>query len=78
MLGEQVYYTGVREIFESGDRLEHGKQGEVVGASIGDKVGKGVVLRFSGNKGPIDCNLTQVRRNPAHRAPTPPHLTSGV
>ena len=71
-MGEQVYYTGVREILKSGDRLEYGKQGEVVGASIGDKVGNGVVLRFSGNKGPIDCNLTKVRRQRSHRAPTPP------
>ena len=77
-MGEQVYYTGVREILESGDRLEYGKQGEVVGASIGNKVGKGVVIRFSGNKGPIDCYLNRVRRHPAHRAPTPPHLTGGV
>ena len=74
VLGEQVYYTGVRSILKSGDRLEYGKQGEVVGASIGDKVGNGVVLRFSGNKGPIDCNLTKVRRHAAiaHR---PRHLT---
>ena len=31
VVGEQVYFTGSGETFESGDWLEHGKQGEVVG-----------------------------------------------
>ena len=39
--GEQVYYTGESMTFESGDRLEHGKQG-VVGPATGENLkGKG-------------------------------------
>ena len=30
-VGEQVYFTGTSQTFENGDRLVHGKQGEVAG-----------------------------------------------
>ena len=29
-LGDQLYYTGSNQSFESGDKLVHGQQGEVV------------------------------------------------
>ena len=65
VLGEQVYYTGARlsqEAVETGDRLEHGKQGEVVGPATSEShKGNGVALRFPGNKGAINCYLTQAR-----------------
>ena len=65
VMGEQVYYTGKSQTFENGevDRLEHGKQGEVVGpATCESHKGKGVKVRFLGNKGAIQCYLYQVRR----------------
>ena len=87
-MGEQVYFTGKGKTFNNGDRLEHGKQGEVVGpaTSKGYK-GKGVAVLFPGNKGAIICLLNQVRRGRRHAAthssppaPTapPPHPTYGV
>ena len=49
-------------VFGHGDRLEHGKQGEVVGpATCESHKGKGVEVRFPGNKGAINCRLHQVR-----------------
>ena len=38
-LGEQVYFTGTSKRFEDGDRLEHGKQGEVVGPAVSQSCG---------------------------------------
>ena len=38
-LGEQIYFTGSSKRFEDGDRLEHGKQGEVVGPAVGESCG---------------------------------------
>ncbi len=75
-VGEQVYYTGTSETFERGDRLEHGKQGEVVGpATLESLRGKGVVVFFPGNKGVIECYLTTVRRRrrraATHSSPLP-------
>ena len=74
MVGEQVYYTGTGKTFASGNQLEHGEQGEVVGPAISVK---GVAVRFPGNKGAISCYLTEVRRR-RRRATTPtaPRRTS--
>ena len=38
-LGEQIYFTGACKRFEDGDRLEHGKQGEVVGPAVSQSCG---------------------------------------
>ena len=75
-VGEQVYYTGTSETFERGDRLERGKQGEVVGpATLESLRGKGVVVFFPGNKGVVECYLTTVRRRrrraATHSSPLP-------
>ena len=75
-VGEQVYFTGESHTFENGDWLEHGKQGEVVGlAKAESHKGKGVRVRFPGNKGAIGCYLTEVhrrrRRAAAHSCPLP-------
>ena len=68
-VGEQVYITRTSHTFENGDRLEHGKQGEVVGpASAESHKGKGVAVRFPGNKDAIQCFLTSVRRGRRHAA----------
>ena len=88
VVGEQVYYTGASHTFEWGDRLEHGKQGEVVGPATCESLkGKGVDVRFPGNKGVISCWLTTVRRrrrraatrsSPAAPPSSPSHTTSAV
>ena len=91
MLGEQVYYTGSSENFASGNRLEHGKQGEVVGPAIYggwacdlSETLKGVAVLFPGNKGAIEIALHWVRhcrRRAAHhnspplQLPHTPHYT---
>ena len=54
-LGEQIYYTGPSETFESGDRIEHGQRGKVVGPGSLAHEGKGVKVLFPGNKDPISC-----------------------
>ena len=68
VLGEQVYFTGSTQTFASGNRLEHGKQGEVVGPATSETVkGKGVAVLFPGIKGAICCYLSSVRRWPTQR-----------
>ena len=63
MPGEQVYFTGSSETFASGNRVEHGKQGEVVGPAASESTeGKGVAVHFPGNKDAINCFLGSVRR----------------
>ena len=62
-VGDKVYYMGTGETFENGDRLEHGTQGKVVGPATSERCGgTGVAVLFSGNKGVVDCDLTQARR----------------
>ena len=78
-VGEQVYYTGTSQTVENGDRLEHGKQGEVVGAATSEShKGKGVAVRFPGNMGKINCYLDQVAAAAAATQPPtasrPPQL----
>lgn len=49
MVSDKVYYTGTSETFQSGNRLEHGKQGDVVGPSTSERhrgKGKGVAVLF--------------------------------
>ena len=85
VLGEQVYCTGESQTLLSGYRLEHGKQGEVVGpATSKSHKGKGVAVLFPGNKGAIICLLKgvgvlldQVRRGRRHAAThsSPPATT---
>ena len=65
-VGEQVYFTWTSESFENGDQVEHGKQGEVVGPGT---TGEGVLVRFPGNKGEINCHLDHVRRGRRHAQP---------
>ena len=63
VLGEQVYFTGSSKSFKDGNRLEHGKQGEVVGPATSETLkGKGVAVLFPGIKGAVDCFLSCVRR----------------
>ena len=69
MAGDKVYYTGTSETFQSGNRLEHGQRGEVMGPTTSERQkGKGVAVLFPGNKGPL--NISNVRRR-RHQAPHP-------
>ena len=72
-LGEKVFYTGASETISNGDKLVHGRQGEVTGPATGENTkGKGVAVLVPGNKGNIQCYLTQVRRLRAASAAHPP------
>ena len=80
-VGEKVFYTGTSETFPSGDKLVHGQQGEVTGPATSEQAkGKGVVVRFPGNKGNIEYYLTAVRRLctafPPYSNTLSPHQTS--
>jgi len=61
-LGEQLYFTGPNHSFEDGDKLTHGKQGEVVGPATGEHQGNGLKMQFPGNKVSINCSLSNLRR----------------
>ena len=80
VVGEQVHFTGAGVTLENGDRVEHGKQGEVVGpATCESHQGKGVKVRFPGNKRTISCYATNVRRcrrAQPHTAPRCPSCPS--
>ena len=68
-VGEKVFYTWSSQTISNGDKLVHGQQGEVVGpATLEQAKGKGVKVRFPGNKGWIDCYLTMVRFSAASTA----------
>jgi hypothetical protein len=68
-----VFFTGSSETFPSGNKLVHGQQGEVTGPATSEEAkGKGVCVRFPGNKGDINCYLTTVRRLRAAPAADPP------
>jgi len=69
---EKVFFTGASETVSSGDKLVHGQQGEVTGpANCEATKGKGVSVRFPGNKGSVNCYLAAVRRLRAASAATP-------
>jgi len=65
LLSEQVYYTGSSETFVNGNRLEHGKLGEVAGPATSEThKGESVAVLFPGNTGLIECYLSSVSREP--------------
>ena len=79
-VGEEVFYTGVSATISNGDKVVHGQQGKVMGPATAESVkGKGVDVRFPGNKANISLVLAQVRRLRAASATTPrlcpPHAT---
>ena len=72
-VGERVFYTGTSQTVSTGDKVEHGQQGEVTGpGTLEGYIGKGVGVRFPGNKGNIEFFLTEVRRLRAAPAATHP------
>ena len=71
-LGDKVFFTGASHTFPNGDKVVHGQQGEVMGpANLEGYTGKGVEVRFPGNKFGVDCFLTQVHRLRAASAASP-------
>ena len=73
-VGEKVFFTGASYTLsdEDGDKVVHGGQGEVMGPGTGKERDTHVVVLFPGNKGSIECRLTEVRRLRAASAATPP------
>ena len=68
-----MFFTGASLTFDDGDKLVHGQQGEVTGpVATGRVKGKGVAVRFPGNKGYVNCYLKTVRHLRAASAATPP------
>ena len=73
-MGEKVFFTGASQTVSTGDKLVHGQQGEVMGPVTNEtQWGKGVAVRFPGNKGNIGCFLTHVCRLRAASAATCPY-----
>ena len=74
-VGDKVFLTGASQTFPDGDKLVHGQRGEVVGPATSEThKGKGVNVRFPGNRGIVACYLETVRRlraAPALPTPTP-------
>ena len=75
-VGEKVFFTGTSQTFPSGNKVVHGQQGEVGGPStLENTKGKGVRVRFPGNKQSIGCFLTEVRRLRSHPPLCATHAT---
>jgi len=71
-VAEKVFFTGVSKTFPSGNTLVHGQQGEVTGPAISEThKGKGVAVRFPGNKGDVSCHLNNVCRLRCRPSPAP-------
>ena len=64
-MGEKVFYTGPSQTWDQGDttyKLVHGQQGEVTGPATGNELHTHVNVLFPGNKGSVECALTEVCR----------------
>lgn len=75
LLGEYVldgdaYFIGENQTVSTGDTLEYGQRGKVVGPGTRSKrtSGEGVAVRFPGNKGTIGCFFSEVR--PSRTSPS--------
>ena len=67
---EKLFYTAADYIFPSGNKVEYRAKGVVVGpATLESHKGKGLAMQFPGNKGVVDCLLTQLSRTPPVRPP---------
>ena len=63
-MGQMLYYVGGNQATTNG-ALTHGEQGEVVGeATVEAHKGKGLAMRFPGNKGNLACLLTELSPSP--------------
>ena len=74
-LAEHVFYTGANQTTSNGDKLVHGQQGEVMGPALSEShKGKGLSMRFPGNKGNVECLLTSLSRSPPVSGATSCHI----
>ena len=63
-VGEKVFFAADSQTFASGNKLTHGQKGEVMGpATNASVIGKGLDVKFPGNKGTISCCLTNLSRS---------------
>ena len=81
-VGESLYYTGptLTETLAfgglsggapAGNKWVHGQRGEVVGPAMSEAAkGKGLSMRFHGNKDNVNCWLTELSRSPPVRRAT--------
>ena len=66
---EMLNYIGASQTTSNGDKWEYGQQGEVMGpATHEDLKGKGLDMKFPGNKGNIECFLSGLSREPPVRS----------
>ena len=62
-VGEKIYFSGKPWKAPNGDKLEYGAKGEVVGpATKAELAGKGVSVKFPGNRTGINCFAHQLSR----------------
>ena len=72
---EHVFYTGANHTASSGNKVVHGQQGEVMGPATSESYkGKGLAIRFPGNKGNVACWLTELSRSPPVSGATTCHI----
>ena len=63
MVGENLYFVGASFTFDSGNRLVHGQQVEVVGPAKQEAHrGKGLEIRFPDNTNTNECYLSELSR----------------
>ena len=60
--GEKVFFTGDSHTHSEGYKWSHGQAGEVTGPSTGGLGDKGVDVLFPGNKGNVNCLITELSR----------------
>ena len=75
-VGEKVFFTGASQTLSNGDKVMHGQQGKATGPAIfrAHPSTQGCTVRFPGNKGNINCDLTMVpppRRRHCYPPPDP-------
>ena len=72
---EHVFYTGDNYTSPNGEKMVHGQQGEVMGPATAESLkGKGLAIRFPGNKGYVECFLTDLSRSPPVSGATTYHI----
>ena len=58
--GDRVYYTGDSQTHSEGYTWAHNQGGVITGPSTGGLGDKGVDVMFAGNKGSVNCLLTEL------------------
>ena len=61
-MGEKIFFTGTSHTLDDGYKVLHSQQGEVTGPFTCEDGEEGVAVLFPGNKGSVECYLTNVRR----------------